>query len=277
MNQITSPRIVAGLDDSDQAPAVAEVAESLAARLDLPLDIVHSPSSDVFMVGELRRETLERGVETMAALVDDRRVRDVLVQLGPPAELLRAELDEDAVLGVVGARGRGPWRSALLGSVSDELARTSPRPLVIVPPQTLMPDCDDEPSIVCRLDGSPDDAHTLRAAVWIAAGLGGRLSAVNVRALPAISVVTTVERVERELVDTHSRPAIRVETGDPIDQLTEVVDMHDATLIVVGSRGETLRPSSLATLVAGARRPVMAVSPQAVVPGRLSARVAHAR
>jgi nucleotide-binding universal stress UspA family protein len=122
-----------------------------------------------------------------------------------------------------------------------------------------------------RLDGSPDDAHTLRAAVWIADQLGGRVSAVNVRALPAISDVTTVERVERELEGSHSRPAIRIETGDPIDQLDDVVDMHDAALIVVGSRGETLRPSSLATVVAAARRPVLAVSPQAVVPERASA------
>lgn len=276
-NHILDPRVVAGLDDSDQAPVVAAVAESLASRLDLPLDVVHSPSNDVYMVGERRHETLEQGLETMEALVGDRRVRDVLVHLGPPADVLRAELSQDAVVGVVGARGRGPWRSALLGSVSDELARAAPSLLVIVPPQTEVPDFDDEPSIVARLDGSPDDAHTLRAAVWIAEQLGGSLSAVNARALPAISDVSTVERVERELENMESRPAIRVETGEPVDQLDDVADMHDAALIVVGSRGVTLRPSSLATFVSAARRPVMAVSPQAVVSGRLEAHMAHAR
>ena len=276
MTSSNDPRVVVGLDDSDQAPAVLAVADDLAGRLRLPLDVVHSPTPDVFLVGDERNQVIDDARQTMARLTAGHDVRDVLVQPGPPAELLRASLSDGAVLGVVGARGRGPLRAALLGSVSGELTHSAPTPVVIVPPDVQELDEHGEPSIVGRLDGTSDDIHTLRAAVWMAAQLGGRLTAVNVRALPTISEVTTVQRVERALDGLTGRPAVRVETGDAIDQLNQVVDTHDATLIVVGSRGDSLWGASLAGLVAAAQRPVMAVSPDAVVPGFRAAPAATA-
>jgi len=58
-------------------------------------------------------------------------------EFGPVSETLRqvAE-DEEASLLVVGCRRRGPLASSLLGSVSSQLARESPCPLVIVPSRT---------------------------------------------------------------------------------------------------------------------------------------------
>jgi nucleotide-binding universal stress UspA family protein len=49
-------------------------------------------------------------------------------------ELARAAADRKAALLVVGSRGRGSVRAALLGSVSAEVTRRAGCPVVIVPP-----------------------------------------------------------------------------------------------------------------------------------------------
>ena len=54
---------------------------------------------------------------------------------GEPAETLtRAASDRNAALLVLGSRGRGPFRAALLGSVSARVARLADRPVLVVPP-----------------------------------------------------------------------------------------------------------------------------------------------
>ena len=56
------------------------------------------------------------------------------VRLGEPAVVLAEVGTEcDAELIVVGSRGRGAWRSAVLGSVSSDVARLAPCPVMIVP------------------------------------------------------------------------------------------------------------------------------------------------
>lgn len=67
----------------------------------------------------------------------DRAERRVVT--GFPAERL-ADLadDESAQLIVVGSRGRGPLRSALLGSVSTSLIGLARCPVLVVPPSAVM-------------------------------------------------------------------------------------------------------------------------------------------
>jgi hypothetical protein len=48
--------------------------------------------------------------------------------------LRQAAVDEGALFLVVGSRGQGHVRQALLGSVSGALGRDAPCPVVIVPP-----------------------------------------------------------------------------------------------------------------------------------------------
>lgn len=54
---------------------------------------------------------------------------------GPVTSSLReAAGDEDAALLVIGSRGLGPIRGAISGSVSREVLRRAPVPVVVVPP-----------------------------------------------------------------------------------------------------------------------------------------------
>ncbi|GAA1286311.1 universal stress protein [Saccharothrix xinjiangensis] len=62
--------------------------------------------------------------------------RRLVVAAGPPADALLAASAEASLL-VVGSRGRGAVRRALLGSVSHEVVEGAPCPVAVLPPGTV--------------------------------------------------------------------------------------------------------------------------------------------
>ena len=144
--------IICGIDGSADSQAALAVAAHLSARLGSTLVVAHvaepahfpsaapaafsgSAGRSALIEGiESREEVAERLLEDMVSvtgLVDAER-RAVL---GDPAERLADLADEeDAELIVVGSRGRGAFRAAFLGSVSNSLVGVARCPVLIVPP-----------------------------------------------------------------------------------------------------------------------------------------------
>jgi nucleotide-binding universal stress UspA family protein len=136
--------LVCGVNDSEGARAAARVAARMAERLSLKLILVH--------VGEVRAIAESPRVAAAAALdeVDGRKAQYLLadiavaeglgpverrVQYGVPSEqLARVAEQEDAEMIVVGSRGRGALKAALLGSVSSNVLASARCPVLIVPP-----------------------------------------------------------------------------------------------------------------------------------------------
>jgi nucleotide-binding universal stress UspA family protein len=122
--------IICGLDESAEARDAARVARRLSARLGLPLLfvlVVEPPAAEgaVAAAAERLQALSDRGspVDTGANWV---------VEAGHPADRLVAVAEEEgASLIVVGSHGP---RSSLLGSVSAEVSRRAPCPVVVVPP-----------------------------------------------------------------------------------------------------------------------------------------------
>lgn len=276
--------LICGVDDRPHAARVVAVATALAERLGVRLRLVHSVHPDVFLAGDERRDALRRG-EALLNLLSADHAADRVVALGDPAELLQEVVDEGAALAVVGSRGRGSARAALVGSVSGALAGSSQCPVVVVSPHAAM-DIAPEPTIVCGVDGSPDADAALEQAASLASTLGGRLLAVHVRAnafaphatslMPgrqpfsgsvdeARAAVATLERPLAHL-DVDVPIGMRLETGYVAVRLAAVAAQQPGSILVVGSRGRGALQAAVfgsvsSRLAASAPVPVMIVPP----------------
>jgi nucleotide-binding universal stress UspA family protein len=101
-------------------------------------------------VRELGRTMLTRACERLAVAAPGLEVSTALIDLDP--RLALEQLSCEAHLVVLGSRGRGPVRSALLGSVSASLARHAHCPVVVCrPPGSSL---SSEPRVVVGADGS---------------------------------------------------------------------------------------------------------------------------
>jgi nucleotide-binding universal stress UspA family protein len=121
--------IICGVDGSASARGAARVARSLSAKLGLRLIFVRvvdegSSHEKVHASAGLERLTVAaRDIDASAQW---------LVEVGHPADrLVAAAKEANASMIVVGSHGP---RSSLLGSVSAEVSRRAPCPVVVVPP-----------------------------------------------------------------------------------------------------------------------------------------------
>ena len=143
--------IVVGVDGSADASAALEVAARLSRRLGMRLVVAHvaEPAFVPYAAaapfgGIAGRHALEEEVEAqqdaadalLEHVVDTAGLPDAdrRVVVGTPADALADLADEEhADLIVVGSRGRGAFKSAFLGSVSNHLLGVARCPVLIVP------------------------------------------------------------------------------------------------------------------------------------------------
>lgn len=135
--------VVCAVDDREWSHDAVDVARRLADELEAPLVLVHARQLPVVpgasavpgAAVELQEDICERGEELLAWIVQEHGLDDASLrfELGDPArripevaEKLRAQFI------VVGSRGRGPLKAALLGSVSSRLITQASCPVVVV-------------------------------------------------------------------------------------------------------------------------------------------------
>ena len=280
--------IVCGVDSSAHAATVGALAAMLADRLGLRLRLVHSTSPDVFLDEERRQAAVSRGHSLLASFGTHNA--EQIVRLGQPAAVLADAMTDDTAFAVVGSRGHGAARAALLGSVSHAVAGVSPCPVIVVPPHARV-ELTAQPTIVCGLDGSAAAITALRSAAELAHGLGGRLLALHVRAAtptqlapsiggprqpfvePLDAARAAVALVERPVADLDPGvpTTMRIESGNPAACLARVAAETGHGIVVVGSHRHGLLRSALLgsvslRLAATAPVPVMIVPPTPASP-----------
>jgi nucleotide-binding universal stress UspA family protein len=127
---VVTGSIICGVDDSLSARGAARVARELSARLGLRLVFVRvveggTPAGEIASIAARLHHLADGAPEVDGGA-------DWLVDSGHPADrLVAAAEEEDAVLIVVGSTGP---RSSLLGSISADVSRRAPCPVVIVGP-----------------------------------------------------------------------------------------------------------------------------------------------
>lgn len=265
MDPVSRPRVVVGTDDSPGARAALAYAFIAAARRHAALDVVSAyPLSlpwdlDVRLDGpdvDVVRDALTRAAEELRSTVHgaNTAVADVpvrvLVGRGAAASALIEESDRADLL-VVGSRGRGGVRSALLGSVALHCVTGASCPVVVVHG----PDGGDatqlatgpaqSPRVVVGVDGSAASKAALAAALGEAAAMGAAVDAVAVY----------------PLIEYYGAPTPRAEEirGQVRDRLTATVDAVRAALpadvrsMVPGVRAVTVEGQPADTLIQRAR------------------------
>jgi len=122
--------IICGVDDSESAKGAARVARGLSSKLGLGLVFIcvledGAPEPKIGGIAD-RLARISRGVTELDSGAG------WLVEIGHPVDrLLAAAATEQASMIVVGSTGP---RSSLLGSISAEVSRRAPCPVVVVPP-----------------------------------------------------------------------------------------------------------------------------------------------
>jgi nucleotide-binding universal stress UspA family protein len=122
--------IICGVDDSESAKGAARVARGLSSKLGLGL--VFLRVVDNGLSKEKVSAIAERLERDCGALSETDSGARCLVDSGHPDErLVAAATAEQASMIVVGSTGP---RSSLLGSISAEVSKRAPCPVVVVPP-----------------------------------------------------------------------------------------------------------------------------------------------
>jgi nucleotide-binding universal stress UspA family protein len=269
MSERADDRIVVGVDGSPGGRAALVWALAAAARSGAEVEVVSAVPVDTWTaphlldtagVEAIRSDTEARLRASVAEAMVDPAVESVAqdgavpvritVAPGDPAEALVARAG-DAELLVVGSRGRGAVKSALLGSVALHCAAHAPCPVVVVHPGGAAP----APRVVVGIEDSPVARSTLRKAVEHARTLGASVEAVLVCQpvtywsdatvpVPPVgeSLADARARADRIVVAVlgtgpHPDVEVDVEIGAPGEAL--VRRSAGAALLVVGSRSRS--------------------------------------
>jgi nucleotide-binding universal stress UspA family protein len=117
--------IVVAVDDSPPASAAVDAAAALAARLRVPLRLVHVNGHN--HAGEDRLDALAAGVRAQGIAVETERCEG-----RTSSALVAACTRVGASVLATGTHGRGPLERLVLGSVAEALLHDAPVPVMTV-------------------------------------------------------------------------------------------------------------------------------------------------
>jgi nucleotide-binding universal stress UspA family protein len=267
-------RVVVGVDGTAGSRTALVYAAAAAAARDADLEIVGAYSVNAYWMDPyvydptlpdtLRAHTEEtvsrlvaevrRDLAVSAAGAADIPIRTV-VTAGPAAQQL-VDRSADADLLVVGSRGRGGVRSAMLGSVALHCATHARCPVVVAHPAATAPTLPAR--VVVGIDGSERSRAALTQAVAEAAQRDGHVEAVaayeladywtgmSSALLPSVDQIRAnveegarafVKDVVDSLVGAGMRPSVHVEIVEGPAHDVLVSRAGGAALLVVGSTG----------------------------------------
>jgi nucleotide-binding universal stress UspA family protein len=206
------------------------------------------------------------------------------VEGGVPEEIVGLAEEIGAGLVVVGSRGRGGIRRALMGSVSDSVVRHAHCPVLVV--RDGERERDYLPGrILLAVDGSEEASAATRTAVDLADRTDSELHVVHVGELKPVyhperrgylaryeELQEEARRLLEEQVDeinsagrSVSRAHLRI--GRPDEEIVGLAEEIGAGLIATGSRGlggmrRALMGSASDSIVRHAHCPVLVVRPE---------------
>jgi nucleotide-binding universal stress UspA family protein len=268
-------KILLATDGSAEAELAARMAKALAERLDSELHVVYAeplPSSYAFPESAVidpdfqdtvreraegdAREKLDEEVEKIRGMGGE-IAKSHAVAGRPDAEIVRVAEEVPAGLVVVGSRGLGGVKRALLGSISSSIVRHASGSVLVV--RGDQGGVDLTGPIVLAVDGSEEAKMAARAAAKLSAGTGSEVHVIYVLPSPERlyshhsyseemkeSLLEQVRTEARTFLDEQARGVgsgggavaqTYLATGRPDEEIVELAEEVGAGMVVIGSRG----------------------------------------
>lgn len=229
-------RVVCGVDGSPQSIGAARQALTLG---DVGADVWGVSAWDsslAFQAGihmvEVRESLREQARSALRRLEEELpQVRPLLVQGGEVAAVLAAVSNLEADLVCVGASGMSRPAGIVFGSVATAMVHHAPCSVLVA--RDAGPDF---PKVILHgNDGSPESLEAARHAAYLAARHGSTLVTLHVG--------EDGEGVSEEITEiagiTGVEPVFETETGSPHRRIVEAAHRVHASLVVLGSRGQS--------------------------------------
>jgi nucleotide-binding universal stress UspA family protein len=255
--------VVLATDGTSGTGAPVAIAQLLAARLELPLEIVSvlepapafGSSPDIVIganptVDEMRRETFEAHVRAyIARFAVEATPANVHVRFGDvTTEIARFAREMSATIVVMGAAPHDRFGHVVSGHRAGQLLVAAPCPILSVPPtMTALPRC-----ILAAVDFGPSSTRAVQAALLVASG--GVIALTHVVPPPVRPAALNIIAPEDLAVDVHAlfddvideigsyvpdgvNLETRMITGDTVDGILSTAAHVGADLIVLGTHG----------------------------------------
>jgi nucleotide-binding universal stress UspA family protein len=302
-------KVLLATDGSNEADLAARRAAELADKTGSELHVVHvlgiapwypvypesarfdgAAMEDPMLEEDLQRASEQRARELLDAEAEKLRsaggtlAQAHLVEGGVPGAVIGLAEKIGAGLVVVGSRGRGGIRRALMGSVSDSVVRHAHCPVLVV--RDGENESDFLPGrILLAVDGSEEASTAAKTAAELAERTDSELHVVHVGEVRPVShperrgylarseeLQVEAQRLLEEQVDEITSAGGTVSTahlrmGRPDEEIVVLGEEIGAGLIVAGSRGlggmrRALMGSASDSIVRHAHCPVLVVRPE---------------
>ncbi len=272
-------RILLATDGSEGAESASRMAAALSGTLGSELHLVYAEIMPSFYYAEQVAVGLEewdrlsgfaeREARNLVTKEEEKlketgtEVTAIHAEVGRPDERIVALAEKiEADLILIGSRGLGGLRRALIGGVSDSVVRHAHCPILVVRKDERYEDGLPPTKILLAVDGSKESKEAARIAANLASGTGSELHITCVvptapeRPYPHSYAMEAMvhhdaafERAKeevREFLDDRKGEAraLGVETvlahlglGHPDKEVVKLAEELDAGMIVLGSRG----------------------------------------
>ncbi|MDA1256919.1 MAG: universal stress protein [Chloroflexi bacterium] len=282
-------RILLPLDGSTAAasivPYIERLAGMLGARINL-LGVIPEPPSDMpsDVTGSAHPGVVMQYLEVIKRQLEEHDIRaEVEVQEGQAtAEILACAKARHCGLIALSTRGRSATGPNLLGITTDRVIRSSPAPVLVIPPDEdggARAPAGGLKTVIVGLDGSETAATSLAPARQIARALNVEI--VVVRATPPVDSLggaatyfdsvshhaeQYVKRVAERLTAEGFSARTVVGSLSAQEQLLRVADDSEEPLIILSTRGWSNRAdwqlgSVTDRVVRTARHPALIIPP----------------
>lgn len=259
--------ILVSTDFSDVSKDAFPFAANLAEHFDAEIVLTHVIPPLPYLVGSklprlsgYENAVVEQADIQLRNLADEAVFKDVAVRTemskDPPAApaILDIMRDTEAVLHVMSNHGRRGAKRVLLGSITEEVVRRSPIPVLTVgdeaklwePGQRLIAPVDFGPSSQFVVEAAARLSRLLDLTVHLVHVVEPPQSPMLAEALPELvddyqndqeaGAIKELERLAEE-AGLGEKFQITIAHGEPKDRILDLAESLDAALIVVGSHG----------------------------------------